>query len=63
MFEYARLYVGQQASPQALVQQLVKLDYRRVEAVADPGDLALRGGILDLFPATFEAPIRLEFDG
>ena len=63
MFEYARLYVGQPASPQALVQQLVKLDYRRADAVADPGDLALRGGVLDLFPATFEAPIRLEFDG
>ncbi|MBI3333722.1 MAG: DEAD/DEAH box helicase [Candidatus Omnitrophica bacterium] len=28
----------------------------------DPGDCALRGGILDLFPEGFEAPVRIELD-
>src|SRR5439155_10112769 len=35
----------------------------RVPLVQDPGDLALRGGILDVFPAGNEGPVRLEFVG
>ena len=63
MFEYCRLYVGQQVSVSRLLQQFIQFDYRRVSEVADPGDFALRGGVLDLFPATFESPIRIELDG
>jgi transcription-repair coupling factor (superfamily II helicase) len=63
MLEYCRLYVGQHQSPQRLAQQLSDFGYRRVEVVADPGEFALRGGIADLFPATFESPLRLELDG
>src|SRR6185295_9972457 len=29
----------------------------------DPGDLALRGGTLDLFPAGYARPLRLDFAG
>ncbi len=63
MFEYCRLYVGQQVSVSRLLQQFMQFDYRRVSDVADPGDFALRGGVLDVFPATFESPIRVELDG
>ncbi len=63
MFEYCRIYVGQHQSPDRLAQHLLQLDYRRVDQVADPGDFALRGGMLDLFPATFESPLRIELDG
>ena len=61
--EYCRLYVGQHVALSHLLTQLVQLEYRRAEAVADPGDLALHGGVLDLFPATFESPLRIELDG
>ena len=63
MFEYTRLYVGQRQSLSQLMQQLLQFDYLRVDQVADPGEVALHGGIVDLFPATFESPLRIEFDG
>ncbi len=63
MLEYCHLYVTQRLAPSQLVQQLLAFDYRRVAEVVDPGDLALRGGVLDVFPATFESPLRVEFDG
>jgi transcription-repair coupling factor (superfamily II helicase) len=63
MFESCRLYVGQQQSLDRLVQQLTQFEYRRVGQVTDPGDFALRGGVLDLFPATFESPLRIELEG
>ena len=63
MFECLRLYVGQPCSLDRLVQQFLDFDYRRADQVSDPGEFALRGGILDLFPATFESPVRLEFSG
>lgn len=63
MFEYCRLYVGQSQSLTALLQRLLEFGYQRGGEVADPGDVALRGGVLDVFPATFEAPLRIEWDG
>ncbi len=63
MFEYCRLFVGQRQPMSPLLAQLLQFDYRRVDEVADPGEFAVRGGILDLFPATFESPLRIEFDG
>ena len=63
MFDYCRLYVGQAQPLDRLVQQLLHFDYRRVDQVADPGEFAVRGGVLDLFPATFESPIRVELSG
>jgi transcription-repair coupling factor (superfamily II helicase) len=62
MLEYCRLYTHQTHTPQALVEQLVRLGYERVDAVATGGELALRGGVLDVFPATFESPVRIAFD-
>ncbi len=63
MFEYCRLYVGQRLSLERLMQQLLQFEYRRVDQVADPGQLAVHGGVLDLFPATFESPLRVELEG
>ena len=63
MFEYCRLYVGQAQSLDRLLQQLQQYGYARVDQVADPGEFAVRGGILDLFPATFESPLRIELAG
>ena len=63
MLEYCRLDVGQRHSLERLMEQLLRFEYRRVDEVADPGDVALRGGVLDLFPATFESPLRIELDG
>ena len=63
MFESLRLYVSQHHSMSRLLQQLLEFEYRRVDQVADPGDFALHGGVLDVFPATFESPLRVELEG
>lgn len=44
-----------------LLNELVALGYQRVEMVVDQGELAVRGGILDIFPAGHNVPVRLEF--
>ena len=63
MLEYCRIYLGQHQPMQRLIEQLVAFDYRRVGQVEDAGDIAVHGGVLDVFPATFESPLRIEFDG
>ena len=44
-----------------IVTALVAAGYNRTELVERRGDLAVRGGILDVFPATEEHPLRVEF--
>ncbi len=57
------LAVGSRSTPDALVASLLHLGYRTGPLVELPGDLARRGGIVDVFPATGEAPLRIEFMG
>jgi transcription-repair coupling factor (superfamily II helicase) len=47
----SRIRVGARTDPARLASWLVEAGYRRLDAVEEPGDFALRGGILDLFPA------------
>ncbi|NNE69453.1 MAG: transcription-repair coupling factor [Rhodothermales bacterium] len=57
------LTVGDTAPPQGLIEQLVRTGFEHVEFVEQPGELALRGGILDVFPFVGDYPIRLEYFG
>ncbi len=43
-----------------LAQDLVAAGYERVEQVEDRGQFAMRGGIVDVFPATEERAVRIE---
>jgi transcription-repair coupling factor (superfamily II helicase) len=61
--EPVRLDVGQQAELDEVVTRLVEIGYARVELVTNRGELAVRGGILDVFPPTEEHPLRVEFFG
>ena len=47
----------------AISARLVDLAYARVDMVTRRGEFAVRGGILDVFPAVAEHPVRLEFFG
>ena len=55
--------LGDVIAPTDLIERLVDQGFERVEFVEEPGELALRGGILDVFPFAGEYPIRLEFFG
>lgn len=58
-----RLRVGDRAELTSVVESLVGLGYERVDLVERRGQVAVRGGIVDVFPATDEHAIRLEFWG
>ena len=46
-----------------LTKQLVQLGYERQGQVEHPGEFAVRGGIIDFYPLTEEAPYRIELFG
>ncbi len=54
---------GERLDPHALVADLVRVGYTRVPLVEAPGEVALRGGILDVFPLGAAAPVRVELWG
>ncbi len=55
--------VGTAHPPGELAGRLLQLGFERVEFVEQPGELALRGGILDVYPFAGDYPIRAEFFG
>lgn len=57
------LYPGTSIDLYTLVNTLVRFGYVRESVVERPGEISLRGGILDIFPLTGEEPHRLEFFG
>lgn len=57
------LEVGEESDPIELAESFVRLGYERHETVETKGQFALRGGIVDVFEVSEEAPVRLEFDG
>ncbi len=52
---------GTRVTPDVLLASLLPLGYRPKPLVELPGDFARRGGIIDYFPATDDAPVRIEF--
>ena len=54
---------GDVIEPMEAVKRLIELGFTRLEFAESPGDIALRGGILDVFPFAGEYPIRIEFFG
>jgi transcription-repair coupling factor (superfamily II helicase) len=46
-----------------LVRHLADLGYSRTDRVEGKGEFAVRGGIVDVFPAQDEEPVRLDFYG
>ncbi len=48
---------------EALQERLFGLGYHRTDVVAAAGDYAVRGGIVDCWPATSATPARVEFFG
>ena len=46
-----------------LVRDLSKFGFNRVDLVERRGDFAVRGGIVDIFPADQEHPVRIDYFG
>ena len=57
------LVVGEEVERDRLLAGLIRLGYQNVPLVEDRGTFAVRGGILDIFPAGLSSPVRIEFFG
>ncbi|MDM7930998.1 transcription-repair coupling factor [Tabrizicola sp.] len=58
-----RAVVGERVDEARLKGFLARMGFSPVSTVAEPGDYALRGGIVDIFPPGPGGPIRLDFFG
>ena len=56
-----RLHPGETIPPSALIEQLVKMGYERVDMVEGKGQCALRGAIVDAFSPAETDATRIEF--
>jgi transcription-repair coupling factor (superfamily II helicase) len=54
------LRVGELLDLEECAAELVRAGYERVEQVEERGQFALRGGLLDVFPATEERAVRVD---
>ena len=54
---------GEEADREALLAKLVSGGYNPTALVEEPGDMAVRGGLIDVFGPLHDDPLRLEFFG
>lgn len=54
---------GMEMAPELVLEQAVDWGYAHVSMVSVPGDIAVRGDILDIFCPGYMKPLRLEFFG
>ena len=60
---HAQLQRGAKIAPLDLIELLEEQGYEPEAQVSQKGEIALRGGIVDIFPPTSPWPVRLEFFG
>ena len=64
LLELSQYWVeGEEAGLERVAQGLAAAGYQRVPQVEDRGEFAVRGGIVDVFPAGVTLPLRLQFEG
>lgn len=54
---------GEECSREDIMAFLTHNGYHRAETVREPGEYAVRGGLIDLFPPASNEPLRLDFFG
>jgi transcription-repair coupling factor (superfamily II helicase) len=54
---------GEEHIPDMLVEHLISVGYTRVDVVDMPGQVTIRGGILDVYGPEMERPVRVDFFG
>jgi transcription-repair coupling factor (superfamily II helicase) len=54
---------GGTCAPRELAEWLADAGYTRTETIENPGDFAVRGGVMDIFPPGGALPVRLDFFG
>jgi transcription-repair coupling factor (superfamily II helicase) len=57
------LRVGEEHIPEMLVEHLLSVGYTKVDVVEMPGQITIRGSIIDVFGPEHERPVRIDFFG
>jgi transcription-repair coupling factor (superfamily II helicase) len=57
------LKLGEEYMPDMLVEHLLSVGYTKVDVVEMPGQVTLRGGILDVYSPEIDRPVRIDFFG
>jgi transcription-repair coupling factor (superfamily II helicase) len=61
--ETVRVALGDTPGIESLVDALARAGYERCERAEERGQVAVRGGIVDVFPSTGREPLRIELFG
>jgi len=61
--EVLRIAPGDEPGIEGLVEALTLAGYDRVERAEERGQIAVRGGLVDVFPSTGREPLRIELFG
>lgn len=62
MFKSLKLYKDAEINLEQILASLVDFGYKRQEQTVEEGDFSRRGSIIDIFPNSFELPIRIDLD-
>lgn len=62
MFKSLKLYKDSQFDTEGIAQTLIDFGYKRQANTQEEGDFSRRGEIIDIFPYTFELPLRVQFE-
>ena len=58
-----RLRVGEEHLPEMLLEHLLSVGYTKVDVVEMPGQITIRGGIIDVYSPEQDRPVRIDFFG
>ena len=58
-----RLRRGEEHIPEMLIEHLLSVGYTRVDVVEMPGQVTMRGGIIDVYSPEQDRPVRIDFFG
>ncbi len=58
-----QLRIGEEYMPDMLVEHLLSVGYTRVDVVEMPGQVTIRGGIIDVYSPEMDGPVRIDFFG
>ena len=57
------LRVGEEHLPDMLLEHLLSVGYTKVDVVEMPGQVTIRGGIIDVYSPETDRPVRIDFFG
>ena len=63
MFECIKIYPKEAINVAKLLEELVGYGYTGVASVAEEGDFGHKGEVVDIYPVSFELPVRIQLSG